>query len=106
MFSWLGKGAIGLALMIAGVAGLCISLYELTKTGTCASGGPYVSARECPASTPYYIGGIFVGVIAFLIGGWLFSVRGRPATDPGLPPPKETGPAANPKPFGSYYPND
>jgi len=103
---WLGKGVAGMALMVAGVAGFAFALYQLVKTGTCASGGPYVSARECPSSTPYYIGALFVGIVAFLAGGWLFAIRGRAATDPGLPPPKDTGPAANPKPFSSYYPHD
>jgi hypothetical protein len=104
--AWLGKGAVGMALMVAGVAVFLLALYELAKTGTCASGGPYVSARECPSDTPYWIGGLFAGIVAFLAGGALFASRGRPATAPGLPPPKDTGPAANPKPFGSYYPHD
>jgi hypothetical protein len=103
--SWFGRGAIGLLLMAAGVAVFVLALWEIAKTGTCASGGPYVSARPCPSSTPLYIGGIFAGVIAFLAGGALFASRGRPATDPGLPPPKDELPA-NPKPFSSFYPHD
>ena len=27
------------------------ALYHLVRTGTCASGGPYVSARPCPSDT-------------------------------------------------------
>jgi hypothetical protein len=99
--SWLGRGALGLVLMLGAVAGLAITLYELVKTGTCASGGPYVSARPCPSSTPYYIGGLIVSVFVFLAGGALFATRGRPATDPGLPPPKDSL-TANPAPFGGY----
>jgi hypothetical protein len=97
--SWLTKGTLGLALMIGGVAGFLFALYELVKTGTCASGGPYVSARACPSSTPYYIGALLVAVTAFLAGGALFASRGRPATEPGLPPAKDDL-SANPKPFG------
>jgi hypothetical protein len=103
--SWLSRGALGLALMLAGLAGFVLALYELVKTGTCASGGPYVSARPCPSSTPYYIGGLIAGIFVFLVGGALFGTRGRPATDPGLPPPKDEL-TANPRPFGSYYRND
>jgi hypothetical protein len=99
---WLTKGAIGIALMVVGLAGFLFCLYEVVKTGTCASGGPYVSARECPSSTPYYIGGLTGGIVLFLVGGALFGTRGRRATDPGLPPPKDEL-TANPKPFGSFY---
>jgi hypothetical protein len=99
---WLGKGVVGLALMVAGVVGFAICLYELVKTGTCASGGPYVSARECPSSTPYYVGGLTGGIVLFLIGGWIFAVRGRRATEPGLPPPKDDL-TSNPPPFGGTY---
>jgi hypothetical protein len=99
---WLGKGVIGLGLMIVGVAGFALCLYELVKTGTCASGGPYVSARECPSSTPYYIVGVIGGVFVFLLGGAIFATRGRTATDPGLPPPKDDL-IDNPQPFGKYY---
>jgi hypothetical protein len=102
---WLGRGAVGLVLMIGGVAGFVFGLYELAKTGTCASGGPYVSARQCPSSTPYYIGALVAGIFVFLAGGALFATRGRPSTDPGLPPSDDSL-TANPRPFGSYYPND
>lgn len=103
--NWLSRSALGLLLMAAGLAGFLFALYELVKTGTCASGGPYVSARPCPSSTPYYIGALIAGIFAFLAGGALFATRGRPATDPGLPPPKDEL-TANPKPFSSYYPDN
>jgi hypothetical protein len=102
---WLSKGALGLVLMIGGIAGFVFALYQLVKTGTCASGGPYVSARQCPSSTPYYIGALIGGLFAFLAGGALFAIRGRPATDPGLPPPHDEL-TANPRPWGSYNTND
>lgn len=98
---WLSRGALGLLLMAVGLGGFLFGLYEVMKTGTCASGGPYVSARECPSSTPYYIGAVIAGIFVFLAGGALFATRGRPATDPGLPPPKDEL-TSNPKPFGNY----
>ena len=101
---WLGKGAVGLGLMIVGVGGFAFCLYELVKTGTCASGGPYVSARPCPSSTGAYIVGVIGGVFVFLLGGAIFATRGRNATDPGLPPPRDDL-TANPQPFGRYYDN-
>jgi hypothetical protein len=99
---WLGKGALGLGLMIAGIAGFAFCLYELVKTGTCASGGPYVSARPCPSSTAYYVVGLIGGIVAFLIGGAVLATRGRNATEPGLPPPKDDV-TSNPPPFSSLY---
>jgi amino acid transporter len=100
---WLGKGAVGLVLMVAGVAGFGFCLYQLIKTGTCGSGGPYVYAvKACPSSTGAYIVGLIGGIFAFLIGGAIFAVRGRNATEPGLPPAKDD-PTANPKPFSTLY---
>jgi hypothetical protein len=99
--SWLGRGAIGLALMVAGVAALGFGLYHLAKTGTCASGGPYVSARPCPSSTGWYVGALLAGIFAFLAGGAIFAIRGRPATDPGLPPDDSL--KSNPPPFTRFY---
>jgi hypothetical protein len=99
---WLGKGVIGLGLMIAGLAGFAFCLYELVKTGTCASGGPYVSARPCPSSTGYYVVGLIGGIVAFLAGGAIFATRGRTATEPGLPPPKDDI-TSNPPPLSKIY---
>lgn len=36
---------------LASLAGLTLGVLDLMETGTCASGGPYVSARECPDGT-------------------------------------------------------
>ena len=98
----LGKILIGAGLMVAGIAGFSFCLYELAKTGTCASGGPYVSARPCPSSTAYYIVGLIGGIVAFLAGGAIFAARGRNATEPGLPPPKDDI-TSNPPPFSGIY---
>jgi hypothetical protein len=100
---WLTKGAIGIALMVAGLAGFLFCLYELVKTGTCGSGGPYQYAvKACPSSTGAYVGGVIGGIFAFLIGAWVFALRGRSATEPGLPPPKDDI-TSNPPPFGGTY---
>jgi hypothetical protein len=82
---WLGRGAVGLALMLVGIAAFLFGLYHLMKTGTCASGGPYVSARPCPAGTGGWVALLIGGVFAFLAGGAVFATRGRRATEPGLP---------------------
>jgi hypothetical protein len=56
-----------------------LSLVHLLETGTCASGGPYVSARQCPSGTGAWIAGltlsIFVGLIASLV--FVATARGK-----------------------------
>jgi hypothetical protein len=98
---WLGRGAVGFALMAVGLAAFGFGLWQLVKTGSCASGGPYVSARPCPAGTGLHIGALIAGIFVFLAGGALFATRGRPSTEPGLPPP-EGDKTANPRPLGQY----
>ena len=98
---WLGRGAVGLALMAVGLAAFAFGLWQLVKTGSCASGGPYVSARPCPAGTGLHIGALIAGVFVSLAGGAVFATRGRPSTEPGLPPP-EGDKTANPRPLGQW----
>ncbi len=55
------------------------ALVHLLETGTCASGGPYVSRRECPSDTGLWIllmmGAIFGGLIASLV--FVATARGK-----------------------------
>jgi len=97
------RTGLGLALMVGGVAGLAYCIVELASIATCASGGPYVSARECPAGTEWYIIGIFPSVIGFLAGAGVFASRGGRTTDPGLPPVGDPT-LSNPVPFGTAAP--
>jgi hypothetical protein len=84
---YLARTLTGLALMLGGVAVMAFSIWKLTRIGTCASGGPYEIARECPQGTEFYGIAIFPAVIAFLAGGWIFATRGRlRGIEPGLPP--------------------
>jgi Short C-terminal domain len=53
---------------VAGVVVFTIGLLQLMKIGTCASGGPFVSARQCPSGTG--------GYVAMMVGGMLASVVG------------------------------
>jgi hypothetical protein len=39
------------AVLLAALGAMAYGIVGLTETGTCASGGPYVSARECPSGT-------------------------------------------------------
>jgi hypothetical protein len=77
---------LGLGLIVAGVAGLGYCIYRLVHIGTCASGGPYVSARECPSGTGALIAGIFPALFVVSAGVAVYAGRGGRATAPGLPP--------------------
>jgi hypothetical protein len=99
---WLTRGAAGLILMVLGLAAFGFGLWQLSKTGSCSSGGPYVSARPCPSGTAFHVAALVAGVFVFLGGGALFATRGRRATDPGLPSHEQ---GANPRPLGQYDPS-
>jgi uncharacterized membrane protein len=105
---WLGRGALGLVLMVAGAAAFGFGLYHLVKTGSCGttSGGAYEgSFRPCPSTTGWYVGALIAGIFAFLAGGGVFVTRGRHATDPGLPPIADPI-HENPPPFSRFYGSD
>jgi hypothetical protein len=61
------------AVAIGALALACVELAHLMDTGTCASGGPYVSANPCPDGTGtrilLLVLAIFVYVVALLVSG-------------------------------------
>ena len=73
---------LGWVLCLGGLALACRSIYDLTQVGTCASGGPYVSARPCPAGTGLKILSIFGAALLGLAGLACYAAgsRGRRAT--------------------------
>ena len=76
------KAILGLALFLAGLGAFLYGLYELMNIGTCASGGPYVSARPCPEGTAEKALLLPGGFIVGMIGIFVFALRGR---RPGAP---------------------
>jgi hypothetical protein len=54
-----------------------LSLVHLLQTGTCASGGPYVSARQCPSGTGAWIAGLTLSIFAGLIASLVFVATAR-----------------------------
>lgn len=60
-------------------------IFEMLQIGTCASGGPYVSARPCPDG----IGGIFFalfgGILGLFVAAGIYIGRGRPPGGAGPP---------------------
>jgi hypothetical protein len=70
---------LGLAICGASIVAIDWGLYHLMLTGSCASGGPYVSARPCPPGTGGQILAVIGGVFGGLIGVGVFAARGRSA---------------------------
>jgi hypothetical protein len=67
---------LGFALATASLVAGAWALYHLTRTGTCASGGPYVSARPCPPGTGAHIVSLIGGVFGVLLAGGIYAARG------------------------------
>ena len=72
------RATVGLALTLAGYALFAVGLVKLIHIGTCASGGPYQIARECPSGTGSWAAALPVGIITGLIGIAVFAFRGDP----------------------------
>ncbi len=54
----------------------CTQLTTLLDTGTCASGGPYVVARECPEGTGTDVLLLSLSVIGFFVATGIAGLRG------------------------------
>ena len=70
------RALIGLGLVTAGLAIENRAVFKLSLIGTCASGGPYVSARPCPPGTGTTILSIFLALVIAGVGMGLFAARG------------------------------
>lgn len=76
------RTVIGLGLEVAGVVAMSYTVFQLLQVGTCASGGPYVTARECPSGVEW-LGLLIPGsLFVMLFGGGLYASRGKaPGSD-------------------------
>src|SRR5215218_3516379 len=63
-------------------------INQMLQIGTCASGGPYVVARECPDGTTAIFFALFLGIIGMFVAAGIYLTRGTP---PGGPPPQNAG---------------
>ncbi|MDQ2675289.1 MAG: SHOCT domain-containing protein [Actinomycetota bacterium] len=70
------RTVIGLGLEVAGIVAVSYAIYKLLGVGTCASGGPYEIARECPEGTEWLGLAIPASVFVMLFGGGLYAARG------------------------------
>ena len=67
------KTVVGLALLVGGVVVISYDVYQLLQIGTCASGGAYEIARECPEGTEWLGLGIPIAIILGLIGAAIYA---------------------------------
>ena len=67
---------VGFTLIAFCITGLAYSLYQLLQIGTCASGGPYVSARQCPPGTERLGFGIPIVIMGLIAGCAIYATRG------------------------------
>jgi hypothetical protein len=67
------RNIIGFAMVIAGGLLMAVGLNALFSIGTCASGGPYISANPCPAGTGGHVfelmGGIILATFGIIVSG-------------------------------------
>ncbi len=76
MIRYWTRSLLGMAICLASLLFMTWAIYHLVRTGTCASGGPYVSARPCPAGTGAKIVGLIGSIFGLLIGGGIYATRG------------------------------
>jgi hypothetical protein len=62
-WSLLGMLIVGASLVLTTWA-----MYRLMRTGTCASGGPYVIAQPCPEGTGWLVLALMGGIVLALVG--------------------------------------
>jgi hypothetical protein len=53
-------------------------IYQMLQIGTCASGGPYVSARQCPDGTTAIFFALMGGILGLFVAGGIYLTRGKP----------------------------
>jgi hypothetical protein len=66
----------GLLIAGASIVAMDWALYHLVRTGTCASGGPYVIAQPCPEGTETKFFVLFASFFTAPIGVGLWAARG------------------------------
>jgi hypothetical protein len=73
---------LGIGLIVLCATACSYAVAELLQIGTCASGGPYVSARQCPSGTERLVIVFFPAILMMLGGAWIYSGRGKaPGSD-------------------------
>ncbi len=69
---------VGMALFAFCWVVIAYAINQLLQVGTCASGGPYVSARECPDGIERLMFSIFGAIIGLFVAIAIYAGRGAP----------------------------
>ena len=69
---------LGMALFAFCWVAVGYGIYQMLQIGTCASGGPYVSARQCPDGTEAIVLTLIGGVLGLFIAAGIYIGRGKP----------------------------
>jgi hypothetical protein len=67
---------VGLGLFAFCWAVTAYAIFQLLSIGTCASGGPYVSARQCPAGTERVMLALVGAIILYFVAAAIYATRG------------------------------
>lgn len=71
------RTVLGWVLAVAGAAFFVYGIYHVARGGSCASGGSYVSTKQCAPDSTAWMFALPVAVLVALVGFWLVSRRGR-----------------------------
>jgi hypothetical protein len=74
---YVARTLIGLGLFAFCWAVIAYAIFQLLSTGTCASGGPYVVARECPAGIERVMLSLSGAIILLFVAAVIYGGRGR-----------------------------
>jgi hypothetical protein len=75
------RAGLGSLIALGAVAVVLFGIYQVARGGTCASGGPYVSTKECAPGSTAWMFVIPPALLVGLCGIWLVVLRGpRPGT--------------------------
>jgi hypothetical protein len=72
------RTVLGMGLFAFCWAVIAYAIYQLLQTGTCASGGPYVVARECPDGLGWVMFSMIGAIAGLFVALFIYAGRGAP----------------------------
>ncbi|MYS86315.1 SHOCT domain-containing protein [Embleya scabrispora] len=93
------RAGVGGFLLLTSLAVAAYSFYQLARTGSCSSGGVYVSKRECPAGTAQWAFALPISLITGMLSVFLLRACLRGGTPEPFAP---DGEIAGPRPAHPY----
>jgi hypothetical protein len=72
------RTVVGMGLFAFCWVAIAYGIFQLLQVGTCASGGPYVPARECPDGIERLLFALMGGVVGLFVAAFIYAGRGAP----------------------------